>query len=526
MSETKKQLKTAAASENLKSDVPSAGTTNSLSVIAATYDDDCDSDDQNSYQSADSREQSNPTVVGNQMIVSNEQVINSDTDTANAGLQVPVYNPELVITERIVTDDSEPVIVKEQVTIPDPGPSVTKKITDPELTIIREQITISDSRNKNYRVQDSDNSDSEDDSSSSDSSNSSSSSSSSSSSDSDDDHDSDGTKKQSSNKNRKKKGNPERGEYDDLPPIENVQISVPEVLCDPMGEVGWIVEQMVVVTPKANKPTLNFDTMLFVDKGKRALGRVFDVFGPVTEPHYCVRFNNAQHIKESDIKVGMTVYYCPNTPYTTLVFMTDLLKIKATDDVGEDEHPEFSDDEQEKAYFASLKQRQRNNSSSGSSNNNKKSNDTNRSTPSSKRQKKNDGWKSQHPWSSARKTGAVSQNNYWYQQQAQAQAQAHFYSQPQQNTWASYPSNVGGNPWDHYSYQNWFSPQSQYSPATSYQPNVDLTPPPGPSFPWQANSTFTPTPTNVPWHMPPPPPPPPSYLPSTQQPQSPSSPAT
>lgn len=83
---------------------------------------------------------------------------------------------------------------------------------------------------------------------------------------------------------------------------------------------------MVVVTPKANKPTLNFDTMLFVDKGKRALGRVFDVFGPVTEPHYCVRFNNAQHIKESDIKVGMTVYYCPNTPYTTLVFMTDLLK--------------------------------------------------------------------------------------------------------------------------------------------------------------------------------------------------------
>lgn len=29
-----------------------------------------------------------------------------------------------------------------------------------------------------------------------------------------------------------------KGEFDGLPPIEELQIVVPEVLCDPLGEVG------------------------------------------------------------------------------------------------------------------------------------------------------------------------------------------------------------------------------------------------------------------------------------------------
>lgn len=83
---------------------------------------------------------------------------------------------------------------------------------------------------------------------------------------------------------------------------------------------------MVVVRPSPGKPTLNLDTVLFIDKGQRALGHIFDVFGQVTEPHYCVRFNSSEHIQEKDIKVGMTVYYCPNTPYTSLVFLSELTK--------------------------------------------------------------------------------------------------------------------------------------------------------------------------------------------------------
>lgn len=36
---------------------------------------------------------------------------------------------------------------------------------------------------------------------------------------------------------KKQKNNEIKNELDDLPPIEDLKISVPEVLCDPLGEV-------------------------------------------------------------------------------------------------------------------------------------------------------------------------------------------------------------------------------------------------------------------------------------------------
>lgn len=88
------------------------------------------------------------------------------------------------------------------------------------------------------------------------------------------------------------------------------------------------MEQLVVIKPKPGEPTLNLDTILFVNKGTKALGKIFDVFGSVSEPHYCVRFNDAKHIQDNDIKVGMQVYYCPsNTSYTSFVFLHELTKL-------------------------------------------------------------------------------------------------------------------------------------------------------------------------------------------------------
>ena len=42
------------------------------------------------------------------------------------------------------------------------------------------------------------------------------------------------------NKKYQKKIIKPKGEFDDLPPIEDLKISVPEVLCDPLGEVNKI----------------------------------------------------------------------------------------------------------------------------------------------------------------------------------------------------------------------------------------------------------------------------------------------
>lgn len=39
------------------------------------------------------------------------------------------------------------------------------------------------------------------------------------------------------NNTKGQKSNEMKSELDDLPPIEELQISVPEVLCDPLGEV-------------------------------------------------------------------------------------------------------------------------------------------------------------------------------------------------------------------------------------------------------------------------------------------------
>ncbi|XP_076661527.1 uncharacterized protein LOC143365330 [Halictus rubicundus] len=243
-----------------------------------------------------------------------------------------------------------------------------------------------------------------------------------------DDSDGDNTNKPKGKKKTNKQRNDElKSELDDLPPIEDLKISVPEVLCDPLGQVAWMVEQLVVVQPKPDKPTLNLDTILFVDKGKRALGKIFDVFGQVKEPHYCVRFNSSEHIQECDIKVGMTVYYCPNTEYTSLVFLHELMKIRGID-ASADEPPEFSDDEEERAYYEKLKQA-------------KQTSKTNEGDVPFKRKRAsspNAGWQSSHPWNRNKQKNRKGYQGQFPSTQAGSQLQ-NPWVHPYQNNWSSIP---------------------------------------------------------------------------------------
>ncbi|KAG7200310.1 hypothetical protein KM043_017774 [Ampulex compressa] len=240
---------------------------------------------------------------------------------------------------------------------------------------------------QSYRVVDKSSSSSEETDSEDDSSSSSSTSDISSLSSNDTNSDNENDRKGKGNIKVQSKEKEIRNELDDLPPIEDLKISVPEVLCDPLGEVAWMVEQLVVVRPKPGKPTLNLDTVLFMEKGRKALGKIFDVFGQVNEPHYCVRFNNTEDIKEKDIKIGIIVYYCPNTPYTSLVFLHELIKMKGFDTTGDDESPEFSDDEEERVYYEALKQKQLNK-------------EKNVDVPHKRKRitSPTRGWQSNHPW--------------------------------------------------------------------------------------------------------------------------------
>lgn len=75
-----------------------------------------------------------------------------------------------------------------------------------------------------------------------------------------------------------------------------------------------------------NSPAYDVDTVLFLDGGL-PLGKIFEVFGPVCEPHYCIRFNSQEHIKERNIALEQMVYSAPKkTEFTKFVFLSQLMK--------------------------------------------------------------------------------------------------------------------------------------------------------------------------------------------------------
>ncbi|XP_063704807.1 H/ACA ribonucleoprotein complex non-core subunit NAF1 [Culicoides brevitarsis] len=141
---------------------------------------------------------------------------------------------------------------------------------------------------------------------------------------------------------------------EDLPPIEDLYITVPEKECNLLGKITSIVDQLVLVESLPNVVPLDLDTILFLDKGQRALGKVFDVMGQIHCPIYCVRFNTNQEIIDKGIQVGQDVYCAPSAPCTQIVILPELMKHKGSDASWKNdiEPParfiEYSDDEEER----------------------------------------------------------------------------------------------------------------------------------------------------------------------------------
>uniref|UniRef100_A0A182MPR4 H/ACA ribonucleoprotein complex non-core subunit NAF1 n=1 Tax=Anopheles culicifacies TaxID=139723 RepID=A0A182MPR4_9DIPT len=141
----------------------------------------------------------------------------------------------------------------------------------------------------------------------------------------------------------------------ELPPIEELTITVPETECKPIGHIDSIVAQIVLVQSVAGVELLNLDTVLFLDRGKRALGKIFDVIGQVNQPIYCVLFNSNQEILTKNITTGMEVFCAPRTEYTSFIILSELMRTKGSDAswMHDNEIPaymaEHSDDEEERA---------------------------------------------------------------------------------------------------------------------------------------------------------------------------------
>ena len=87
----------------------------------------------------------------------------------------------------------------------------------------------------------------------------------------------------------------------ELPPVQDLDFTVNESEVTKIGVIRSSVDELVVIESLPGNPAIDIDSVLFLDHGKRALGRVFDVIGPVALPYYCVRFNSKDHIQVFDI---------------------------------------------------------------------------------------------------------------------------------------------------------------------------------------------------------------------------------
>lgn len=78
----------------------------------------------------------------------------------------------------------------------------------------------------------------------------------------------------------------------------------------------------MIIEAEPNIPAINLDSVLFVDKGSRSLGRVFDVFGPIQQPLYIVGLS----LPEEELPKGTPIYYAPQTEHTNYVLLDKLME--------------------------------------------------------------------------------------------------------------------------------------------------------------------------------------------------------
>ena len=184
-----------------------------------------------------------------------------------------------------------------------------------------------------------------------------------------DEEDEDGIKTGGGQKYLKTKG---EKTLDDLDPISLLKISLDDsVKLVKTGQVISIVDGKLVVIQSSVDQNgkmipLDEDTILF-DTNRNSFGKIFETFGPVTNPFYSIRFNNLNEIQQFKLEVGAIVFYAPDSKeLTRFVFNLDeLRKMKGSDaswnndNEPPDECLEYSDDEKEREAKKKLKNQRR-----------------------------------------------------------------------------------------------------------------------------------------------------------------------
>ncbi|XP_071244890.1 H/ACA ribonucleoprotein complex non-core subunit NAF1-like, partial [Salvelinus alpinus] len=108
-----------------------------------------------------------------------------------------------------------------------------------------------------------------------------------------------------------------------------------------------------IIQSLKDTPPLKDDSVIF-NSDRLAVGKVFEVFGPVSSPFYVLRFNTESDITERGVKLNDSMFYAPSlTDYTLYILTEQLRRLKGSDASWKnDQEPppealDFSDDEAE-----------------------------------------------------------------------------------------------------------------------------------------------------------------------------------
>ncbi|MED6154941.1 hypothetical protein PIB30_001082 [Stylosanthes scabra] len=124
----------------------------------------------------------------------------------------------------------------------------------------------------------------------------------------------------------------------------------------PVGVVVSVIGAKVVVEVVENHQPLNVGSILWISERQTPLGLIDEIFGPVKQPYYVVRYNSEDQVPEG-IYHGALISFVPEFANVVLDSDADLFE-KGYDASGENDE-EFSDDEKEAEYMRKLRMAKR-----------------------------------------------------------------------------------------------------------------------------------------------------------------------
>ncbi|XP_026392328.1 uncharacterized protein LOC113287722 isoform X2 [Papaver somniferum] len=144
-----------------------------------------------------------------------------------------------------------------------------------------------------------------------------------------------------------------KNEVQDLPPVPKVDVTLePHHQTLPVGVVLTMMDAKVIVEGVEKHNPLNEGSILWITESRSVLGLVDEIFGPVKNPYYVIRYNSKEEVP-AGISEGTLISFA--VEFADHVLNDKNIYKKGYDASGENDEEltdeaEFSDDEKESEY--------------------------------------------------------------------------------------------------------------------------------------------------------------------------------